>query len=163
MSHCLTLSQLWLPMSKPHSPMPEASLAAPSLPVIYLQEQHSSGAGLDQMAVISQTEAQRWEAWPILWSATRSNRCRSEWINGGAETPVCPGLGFRSAAEQYEGKCLIETSTKFGKCDLKCNYFLQSKIQALIRGPHFIKRQLIVLTTIPDLSWYLLNLVPMEA
>lgn len=60
-----------------HAPLLEASLAASS-PVIYLQEQHSSGARLDQMAVISQTEAQRWEFWPILWSAARSNRCRSE-------------------------------------------------------------------------------------
>ena len=68
------------------APLPEASLSA-SLPVIYLQEQHSSGAGLDQMAVISQTEAQRWEAWPILWSATRSNSCRSGWINGDVELP----------------------------------------------------------------------------
>lgn len=43
------------------SPMPEDGLVAPLL-MIYLQEQHSSGARLDQMAVISQTEAQRWEA-----------------------------------------------------------------------------------------------------
>lgn len=66
--------------------LPGASLAA-SRPVIYLQEQHSSGAGLDQMAVISQTGAQRWEAWPILWSATCSKRCRSKWINGDAQPP----------------------------------------------------------------------------
>lgn len=31
---------------------------------------------------------QRQEVWPILWSATSSNRCRSEWINGDAE-PQC--------------------------------------------------------------------------
>lgn len=34
--------------------MPEARLAA-SVSVRYLRQQHSSGAGLDQMAVISQT------------------------------------------------------------------------------------------------------------
>lgn len=61
MSHCLTPSQFCLPMSKPLLPCQKPVLAA-SLPVIYLQEQHSSGAGLDQMAVISQAEAQRWEA-----------------------------------------------------------------------------------------------------
>lgn len=72
-------------------PMPEVSLAT-SLPVIYLQEQHSSGAGLDQMAVISQTEAHRWEAWPILRSAARSDGCRSERINEDAE-PRCVVFG----------------------------------------------------------------------
>lgn len=78
--------------SPSRTPMPEASLAT-SMSVIYLEEQHSSGAGPDQMAVISQTEAERWEAWPILWSATRSNRRWSEWINGDVETHVlCFGL-----------------------------------------------------------------------
>lgn len=93
-----------------HAPLLEASLAA-FLPVIYLQEQHSSGAGLDQMAVISPTEAQRWELWPILWSATRSNRCRSEWINGWCSTPMCRVSGSRSAragpaAETFKGNIL---------------------------------------------------------
>lgn len=37
------------------SPLPEGRLAA-SLAVMYLQEQHSSGAGLDQMALISQRD-----------------------------------------------------------------------------------------------------------
>lgn len=80
------------------APLPEASLAG-SLPVIYLQEQHSSGAGLDQMTMISQMEAQRWEAWPILWSATHSDRCRSGWINCEAKPPA-RSAGLDTAPER---------------------------------------------------------------
>ncbi len=110
------------------APMPEASLAASS-PVIYLQEQHSSGAGLDQMAVISQTEAQRWEAWPILWSATRSNRCRSERINGDAEPPVCRVFGLQICSGRSSSWAILgKTSNwdflnQYCNCDVKCNYF----------------------------------------
>lgn len=80
--------------------MPGASLAASSL-VLYLQEQHSSGAGLDQMAVISQTEAQRWEAWPILWCAVCSNRCRSQWINVDAQPRCSRSVGVDPATGSF--------------------------------------------------------------
>lgn len=65
---------------------------------------------------------QRQEVWPILWSATSSNRCRSEWINGDAEPQCIMCWAPDQAAELFLSRKISDLCrSEANVCDLKCN------------------------------------------